>query len=272
MSKISLLSKIVTLYLLLICSPIHANQILIGGTGAALGTIRHLASEYQKINPNIAIKVLPSLGSGGGIRALAKDKIDIALIGRKMKANERQLGLKQLNYVKTPLVFVIDSRSTINSITTHELQSYYNGKSFHWPNGERCRPIMRPMHDSETMALKKQLPELAAAIDKVLNTNGINITQTAQQNAEAINNIPGSFGYTTLALLLSENRPLKALNFNNIEPTISNLMEGIYPLYKNMELVIKPEKYKERDDFISFIFSEPGRRIIEKYGNHFVTK
>jgi len=68
-----------------------AADLLIGGTGAALGTIQAIAKAYQKENSVSTIKVLPSLGSGGGIRALSNNKIDIAIIGRPMKKKNNSL-------------------------------------------------------------------------------------------------------------------------------------------------------------------------------------
>ena len=54
----------------------------IGGTGSALGVMRFLGQEFSALQPATALTVLPMLGSGGGIKALIADTLDIAVSAR----------------------------------------------------------------------------------------------------------------------------------------------------------------------------------------------
>lgn len=49
-----------------------------GGTGGSLGPMRQLSEAFMKVNPDVAIEVLPSLGSGGGIKAVLAGAIDLS--------------------------------------------------------------------------------------------------------------------------------------------------------------------------------------------------
>jgi phosphate transport system substrate-binding protein len=69
-----------------------AVEVKIGGTGNALGTMREVAKAYSKRNPGAKITVLPSLGSGGGIKAAADGAIDIAVSSRPLKDDETKVG------------------------------------------------------------------------------------------------------------------------------------------------------------------------------------
>ena len=53
------------------------TRLRIGGTGAALGVMSRLAAAFAEQEPGVAVEVLPSLGSSGGIRALGEGAIDI---------------------------------------------------------------------------------------------------------------------------------------------------------------------------------------------------
>lgn len=95
-----------------------AEEIKIGGTGAALGTMRLLAEAFSKRNPDVKITVPSSLGSGGGINAAAKGAIDIAVSSRPLSDDERKLGLMESEYARTPLVFAVSAKSKITAITS----------------------------------------------------------------------------------------------------------------------------------------------------------
>ena len=56
-----------------------AESLKIGGTGGDLGTIKQICKAFQKSHAGVTVDVLPSLGSGGGIKAVLAGAIDIGL-------------------------------------------------------------------------------------------------------------------------------------------------------------------------------------------------
>ena len=69
------------------------TELVIGGTGTALGGMQLLAKAFSEDHPEIKTVVLPSLGSGGGIKALGAGKIDLSLSARPLKDKESATGL-----------------------------------------------------------------------------------------------------------------------------------------------------------------------------------
>ena len=51
--------------------PGQAADLTLGGSGADLETMRRLADAFEKANPGTMCEVLPSLGSGGGVKDIA---------------------------------------------------------------------------------------------------------------------------------------------------------------------------------------------------------
>lgn len=89
----------------------------IGGTGSALGGMQLLADAFMQSHPGTEIAVLPSLGSGGGIKALRAGAIDIAVSSRPPKDTKRAPGMVDLEYARTPFVFATRADNPITSTT-----------------------------------------------------------------------------------------------------------------------------------------------------------
>jgi hypothetical protein len=71
-ARFILASALMITCLMIVPGSARSESITIGGTGAGVGTMRILAQEFQKTYPGDTIKVLDSIGSGGGIRAVLK--------------------------------------------------------------------------------------------------------------------------------------------------------------------------------------------------------
>lgn len=245
-----------------------ASLVRVGGTGSALGGMQLLAQAFEKDHAGVKVEVLPSLGSAGGVRALANGAIDIALSGRPLKPQEQGDDLVVTEYVRSPLLFVAGSRVEKSEVSFDEIVAILGGQMQIWPNGQRIRPILRPEGDSDTEILCSASRRLSRAIAASLEGGGMALALTDQENADLLEKIPGSFGFLTLTQLLAEGRTLKVLSLSGVEPSLEALAAGTYPFYKSMFLVTCPDKLSEPARlFAAFVSSPQGRRILAASGN-----
>src|SRR5688572_25768834 len=119
-----------------------AEEIKIGGTGNALGTMRLLGDAYTRQNPHIKVTVLPSLGSGGAIKAVPKGVLDIGLSARPLTGDEGKLGAVSIEYARTALVFAVSTKINVTALTLDQVADIYGGKMANWPDGTQIRPIL----------------------------------------------------------------------------------------------------------------------------------
>jgi phosphate transport system substrate-binding protein len=266
LSQVSLVVGIFGLVSLL-TPALEAQTIKIGGTGGALGTIGVLAEAFKKSHPEAKVIVVPGLGSGGARKALLGGAIDIAVTSKAGKDTEKLDGAVAALLGRTPFVFTTSKKNPADALTTQELVDIWNGKATAWPDGSRLRLILRPENDSDTDALKRISPALDKAVKSALPREGMKIAITDAESADAVEAIRGALGTSTLALLISEKRPLKALSLNGVTPSPKTIANGSYPLFKSIYVVTAAKPSELTAEFMRFLRSPSGREIVAQLGH-----
>ncbi len=260
-----------TAALLVLCggASVRAEEIKIGGTGAALGSMHLLAEAYARGRPGAGTKitVLPSMGSGGGIKAVLAGAIQIGLSSRPLTAAELDAGAAEREYGRTPFVFATSSANQTLGLSTQQLVDIYAGQIDIWPDGTKMRLVMRPLGDSDSDLIKSLSPAMRIAQGAAEQRKGMRIAITDQDAANSIERIPGALGPSTLALILAEKRQLTALKLNGIAPSAASIADGSYPLQKRLWFVVGPKTPAAAHEFIAFVGSTAGHAILLQTGH-----
>jgi phosphate transport system substrate-binding protein len=247
--------------------PAAAADIKIGGTGNALGTMRLLADAYTRQHPDTKVVVLPSLGTSGAIKAVPKGAIDVGLSSRPLTEEESASGAMAIEYARSPLVFAVSSKTKVTGLTLEQVADIYTGKLSSWPDGNQIRPVLRQPGDDNT----RQIRQISPAIDKALSMAeqrpGMPFATNDQETAEKLETIPGALGVTTLCLIRSEERGLRALTLDGVEPTAANGAAGRYPHVKRFFYITRTEASADVKRFIAFVNSPAGRDILARTGH-----
>jgi phosphate transport system substrate-binding protein len=244
----------------------RAQEIKIGGTGGALATMQMLADAYRENHPEAKITILPSLGSSGGIKAVLAGAIQIAVSSRALKPAETSQGANAYECGRTPFVFAVSVKNAADSITVKDVVDIYSGARERWPDGIKIRLVLRPVGDSDSDMVKSISPEVRQAKTAAEKRPGMLFAITDQEAADHIENIPGAFGASTLAQIVTEQRAIKPLRFNGVEPSAKTLADGRYPYYKPLFIVTSPKTPASAQQFVTFVRSAAGREILARTG------
>jgi phosphate transport system substrate-binding protein len=247
------------------------DRIRIGGTGGALGTLQLLAEAFKKDHAALTIVIVPSLGSGGGIKAVLAGAIDLAAISRPLKEAERAEGAVATDYARTPFVFVTAGATKVSAITLRELAGIYSGYTKTWPDGRALRLLLRPADDSDTEFTKSLSPAMKQAVPAALARAGMVIELTDQANAHSLETIPGALGTSSLAQIMSEKRALQPLALDGVVPSLQTLDDGSYRYFKTFSFVSTTKTSALVRQFMAFVQSPAGKQILEKNGHSQVT-
>ena len=237
-----------------------------GGTGSAVAAMARPGAAAAAQDPTLRLRVLPSLGSAGAIRALADGMIDLAVIGRPLRPDERALGVVEREVARTPFLFAVGLSVDARTLTTEDLVAIYRGTRVLWPDGTRIRPVLRPASDVDTDLLRAISPEVAAAVDAAAARPGMLVAVTNTECNEFLARSPGSIGPTTLLQIRAEPHPLRPLPWNGVEPTLEHLDSGRYPLAKPLLLVFRTPPSERVRRFLAFLASPRGRSLMRELG------
>ena len=243
-----------------------AAEVAIGGTGAALGAMKVLGDAYAAATPRARIRTVPSLGSGGGIKALVAGAIQIAVVSRPLTTEERAKGLIEREIIRTPFIFAVHRQAPVAKVTLSELAEIYAGTRSTWQDGTRTRPILRPVTDVDTEVLSAMSPTLRQAVKTAHELPGKNIAVTDTDTADELERVPGAIGTSTLLLINSEKRALKALDVDGVAATTANLRNGRYPYQKSIYVVVSPRSGPVAQAFAAYMASTAAAPLIAGMG------
>lgn len=244
-----------------------ASSVLrLGGTGCALALGRILVEGLSVKHPGVSLEIVPSLGSSGGIKALAAGVIDVALSGRPLKDEERAKGLVAHPFARSPLGFASPADVTAEGLTLAEIADIYTGRTVSWPDGSPLRLVLRPEGDQDSTILRGMAPFMAAAVDSAFTRAGLITAATDQENLDTLERLPGSLGTALLGQVRAEGRSLKMLSLDGVAPSTDTLLSGRYRHQKTIYLVLRSEPSPLAAMFAAFVASPSGHDLLVGVG------
>lgn len=256
----------ISIFFASVCSLAHAETVRIGGTGAAMGTMQIIGEAFEKAYPEHDVKVMPSLGTSGGLKALQASALDIAISARDVNEKEKASGLSSYMYGTTAFILVSNKKASPQPLTKNIIADLYSGKQASWSNGQPVRLVLRPKSDSDTLQLTKFSPEIEQAVMAAHAKSGMTLAVTDTDSADQVEQTSGAFATSTLALVLAERRDFNILPLDGVKPTIQTLTNGSYPHTKNMYAVTGANPSPAVKQFMEFLRSSQGQEILKKIG------
>jgi len=249
---------LVMLLAFLVCTPhpAWAEALRIGGTGSGTVLLRVLAEEYCAMHPGEQVEVLPfSLGTGGGIRALAANKIDLAVLGRSLKDDEKHENFRVTAWARTPLVLATSTGVLAGGLSVPLLVDILRMRRTTWDDGSRIRLILRIPQETDTLVLAGLSPELKRALEAYLASPGAVVADTDVDALDLLARTPGSLGTTTLGLIALRGCQVAVLPFAGVAPSLRTLADGSYPMAKELDLLTTDKPSPQLVSFMAWLVS-----------------
>lgn len=251
-----------------ICSGhVLADTVRIGGTGAAIGTMRLLGQAFEKVQPQHTVKVFDSLGTAGGLMALQHKRADIAVAARDLTESERESGLESHKYGTSAFIFISHPETPPLQLTSQKIADIYSGKMATWANGKPIRLVLRPLSDTDTARLSGISAEIKAAVAVAHQKEGMIVSMSDTDTADRVETARGAFATSTLATILSEGRHVTVHAVDGVVPSTESLIKGSYPYGKDLYMVTQKQPPDATRQFMEFARSAQGAKILRATGH-----
>lgn len=255
--------------------PAWAGKVTIktGGSTTVLPVVAKASERFMAIHPDVNITVNPG-GSGVGVKSVGNGLVDIGMVSRSIDDDEiKNFPNVDFNvYVigRDAVACVISSEiydAGVKTLSKEQIRKIYFGEIDNWKevggpdkkifciDKERHRGT-RHVFMAYVFGNKKAK---APGADLVSGSNNEEQTKIALSDTGI-----GMLSYAWI------NDDVKGVGIEVegriIEPTIENIKSGTYPISRDLNLITSGEPVGIIKDFIDYIFSAEGQKIVKESG------
>jgi len=241
---------------------LQADELVIPGTGDSQSVLLLLARSFEELHPGTTVTIPDSIGSGGGIRAVAEGTAVLARVARTLNEREREYGLTSRVFAISPVVFAVHpSVEGVFSLTPGQIVDIYSGKTRQWMDvggpPEKIYAIGRESGDSSHTVLDRRMAGFAGIETHVEKTYF-----TTPSALAAIEDHQFTIGYGPLSAF--RRTDLKILDLAEISPRAENVTTGRYPFTVPLGIVYRAPLPPLAQRFVDFLEGEEAGKILNE--------
>jgi len=233
-------------------------------------TMRILAERWAKAfmshHPGVVVRVQGG-GTGAGVVALVDGRADLATGSRPLLPSEAQrlnekhasLGVSY-RCARDGVSIYLNPANPVRDVDIHQLKELFEGRIANWREiggADEAVHVLRRPPNSGTHQLFREL-----VLDEEPYAETATILPTTAAVVDAVRHDTAAVGYGGLAFAPD----LVHCAVGGSPPTLENVRNGSYPLarYLFLHAVRRPRGWSR--EFVDFVFSEEGQRIVEDVG------
>lgn len=240
-------------------------QVRVSGSGTAMPLVEALSQEYVRTHPDVGFSFDTGTNSGGAIRGVTDGGLELAVVNRELKPDERQPTLSYSRFAREAVAFAVQADRELDGVTTQQVRDVYAGRATDWAQlGSVAGPLIVLDRDEDESARKFVLIPLLG--DEQVGATTTTLAK-ASEMANALESTPGAFGYTPVGYLkVKQLLGVRVLDLDGVAPTAQNVSAGSYPWSLTLGLVHQDDAPPGVIDFVQWVTGAEGQAIISGYG------
>ena len=249
-------------------TPVRAdeNVLRISGSTTVLPIAQRAAEYFMGLRPEARLSV-SGTGSGEGLKALAEKAIDIAASSRGLMPREvERMKTHGVEFIRHTIavdcvVVVVHPDNPVEALTLDQLKGLYDGDIRNWQGvGGVDKQVIAINRDVSSGTFETWLEMVLKGArfrpDAQMQTSSGGVAYAVSGNRYAIGYI--GLGYVT--------PKVKVVAVDGVMPSLATVRSGRYPLSRELYLFTRSDPPQIAADFIDFLVSPDGRRLVEKEG------
>lgn len=248
------------------------QTITVTGSTTVLPIAQAAADAYMKLHPEANIQISGG-GSGVGIQSIGAKTVDIGMSSRDVTTAELATypNFNIVTVAHDGIAVIVNPSNTIQYITLDQINQIYTGKITKWtqitgaevPNTNNQIVLIGRDSSSGTRSYFDETVLNKATPAKTMleqNSNGA-VAQSVAQT-------PGAIGYVSIGFLSSDVKALPIwYNFDKIiTPSISTVKDKTYPVSRDLYMITNGQPTGLTKDYLDYILSADGQKIVADQG------
>ena len=262
-------SKIRALTALLLLSSIcltaacgrQSAAFIIAGSTSVQPYVEILEEEYAHMFSDELIDVQGG-GSSAGIQAVESDTAQLGMSSRNLKDNEQHLW--SIEIAKDGLAIIVNPSNPTANLTLAQLRGVYAADLTNWSELGGPDARIHIIAREEGSGTRSAFEEMVMG-DRRITPRAI-IQDSNGAVRQLVSDDPYSIGFISLGLIEIGEKPVKPLRIDGIAASQENVANGSYALYRPFLFVAKEEPTGTVMQFINFVRSPEGQRILASEG------
>ena len=254
--------------------------IQVKGSDTMVNVEQAWAEEYKLLRPDVNVEISGG-GSGVGIAALEKGNISIAAASRNMKKEEFER--TKANTGKEPVDFIVGydalavyvhKDNPLEEITIDQLAQMFGetGTTLRWSQigvkipGVKNDKLVLVSRQSSSGTYTFFRDHVLGKKDFKLGSLDMN---GSKEVVELVSNTKTAIGYSGMGYATAGVKKLKIAitpGDSAIAPTVENTLSKKYPLARSLHMYTLGEPDGETKNFIDWVLSDAGQRILQENG------
>ncbi len=232
--------------------------ITIAGSTSVMPFTEKLAEHFMLDHPNFVIDVQGG-GSTAGIQAVVNNTVHIGMSSRELSDKEKTLNT--ITICHDGIAIITHSQNPVRSLTLQQIRDIFNGRIKNWRElgwiDRRIDAVTREEGSGTRSAFEELIMKDRAIDDSIMvqDSNG--------SVKEIIATDPYAMGYISLGLV---DQKVRSVAIDEVAPSIKNIKIGRYKIVRPFLYVTNGELDIYAKEFVNFVLSGDGQKILIKEG------
>jgi phosphate transport system substrate-binding protein len=260
MKKIALLVLACAFLFSVVCFAAPGGSITLAGSTSVQPLAEELAKAYMAKFPDVKIAVQGG-GSGAGVKAAMEGTADIGMCSRELNADEASLTATEI--AKDGVVMIVNKANSLSNLTLDQLQKIYTGNFTTWkqvagPKALKTKIVV--VNREAGSGTRGAFEELV--LGKLKNTSNCIVQSSTGAVQQTVAVTKEAIGYISLGSL--DTQAVKPLTLNGVVCNVKNIVAKQYLIQRPFLLLTKAAPSGPAKDFMEWILSPEGQKIVSK--------